>query len=90
MNTADNLYLKNTSNRYKPIRINIKLTAANDLTQSLKITSEIVESAWANKGFFLYQLDHKVRRLMRRLEDLHLKIKKKKETICSIQPNLFR
>ena len=28
--------------------------ATNDLTQLLKMTSEIVESAWANIGFFLY------------------------------------
>ena len=34
----------------------------------------MVKSAWANVGFFLYQLDPKVRRL----EHLHLKIKKNK------------
>ena len=38
------------------------------------------ESAWANIGFFLYQLDPNVRRLVRRLERLHLKILKKKES----------
>ena len=35
----------------------IKLTATNDLTQPPKMTSEMIKSAWANKGFFLYQLD---------------------------------
>ena len=39
------------------------------------MTSESVESAWANIGFFLYQLDPEVRRL----ESLPLKILKKKQ-----------
>ena len=41
---------------YKPLRINIKLTATNDLTRPPKVTCEIVDSAWANIGFFLYHL----------------------------------
>ncbi len=44
------------------------------------MTSEMVKSAWANIGFFLYQLDPEVRRLVRRLERLHLKILKKKQS----------
>ena len=59
------IYKKNLK---KPLRINIKLTATNNLTQPPKMTSEMVESTLANIGFFLYQLDPEVRRLMRRLE----------------------
>ena len=46
------------------------------------MTSKMVESAWAAIGFFLYQLDPEVRRLVRRVEHLHLKIifKKKKQS----------
>ena len=44
------------------------------------MTSEMVKSAWANIGFFLYQLDPEVRRRVRRLEPLHLKILKKKQS----------
>ena len=51
------------------------------------MTSEMIESAWANIGFFLYQLDLEVRRLARRFECLYLKILKK-ETILGVQPNL--
>ena len=39
----------------KPLRIDIKLTifqTTRNLTQSLKMTSEMVESAWVNIGFF--------------------------------------
>ena len=54
-----------------------------------KMTSEMVESAWANIGFFIYQHDPKVRRLVRRFEHLHLKILKN-ETIHGIQPIIFR
>ena len=46
------------------------------------MTSKIVESAWANIGFFLYQLDTEIRKLVRRLECLNLKILKKKR--CAI------
>ena len=61
-----------------PLQINIKLTATNDLTRPSKITSEMIESTGANIGFFFYQLDSEERRLVRRLERLHLKILKKK------------
>ena len=40
----------------------------------------MVESAWANIGFFFYQLDPEVRRLVRRLECFHLNIFKKKQS----------
>ena len=43
------------------------------------MTSEMVESVWANTGFFLYQFDPEVRRQVRRLERLRLKILKKKQ-----------
>ena len=66
----------------KPLRINIKLTATNDLPRPPKMTGEMVESTWANIGFLLYQLDPKIRKLVRRLisslEDF------KKETIRCI------
>ena len=38
------------------------------------MTSEMVESTWATIGYFLYQLDPDIRRVVRRLEYLHLKI----------------
>ena len=44
------------------------------------MTSEMVESASANIGFFLYQLDRDMKRLVRRLKRLHLKILKKKQS----------
>ena len=49
---------------------NIEFTATNHLTRPPKMTSEMVESVWANIGFFRYQLDTEVRSLMRRLERL--------------------
>ena len=61
----------------------IKLTAANDQTRLPKMTSGMVERAWANIGFFLYQLDPEVRRLVRRLERVHLLIFKKKLSAVS-------
>ena len=42
------------------------------------MTKEMVESAWAKIGYFLNQLDPDIRRLMRKLERLHLKILNKK------------
>ena len=36
---------KKKMNKYKPLLINIKLTATNDLTQPLKMTSKMVEIA---------------------------------------------
>ena len=38
-----------------------------------------IENTWANIGYFLYKLDPDIRRLVRRLEPLHLKILKKKQ-----------
>ena len=60
--------------KIKATLLNIKLIATNDLTGVPKITSEMVESAWPNIGFFLYQFDPEVRRRVRRLERLYLKI----------------
>ena len=50
------------------------------------MTSEVVESAWANIRCVLYQLDSDIRRLVRRLERLHLIIQKKnnQSTICNL------
>ena len=42
------------------------------------MTTVMVESAWANIGFIILQLEPEVRRLERRGEHLHLKIYKKK------------
>ena len=42
------------------------------------MTSEMVESTWANIEFFIYQLDPEVRRLVRRPERRHLKVLKNK------------
>ena len=44
------------------------------------MTRKMVESSWANIGFFLYQFDPDIRRLARRLKRLHLKILKKKQS----------
>ena len=44
------------------------------------MTSEMVESASANIGFLLDQLDPEVRRLLKKLERFHLKILKKKNS----------
>ena len=59
----------NTPNRYKIIQ-------TNNLTLPLKMTSEMVESAWANIGFFLHHFDLEIRIIVRFVR-LHLKIIKK-------------
>ena len=46
----------------------------------MKMTSEMVKSAWASIGYFLYYLDPDIQRIARRLEHLHLKILKKKQS----------
>ena len=38
------------------------------------MTSEMVESIWANIGVFLHDLDPEIWRIVRRLERLHLGI----------------
>ena len=38
------------------------------------MTSEMVESAWANIEYFLHEFDVDLRRQVRRFERLHLKI----------------
>ena len=68
-------------NNKKPLQRNIKLIATNDLTQPPEMDSEMVESSWTNIGFFLYQLNLEVRRLGRRLERLHLILKKKQSAV---------
>ena len=51
--------------------------------------SEMVTSAYNNIGFFLYQLGPNVKRVVRRLERLHLKILKKKRLAVFIQTSLY-
>ena len=65
------------------LRIDIKLTIFKTTYNLLprKMTSEMVESAWANKGFFLHHLGPEIRRIVRRLEHLHLKIIKKRQSV---------
>ena len=58
----------------------MKFTATNDVTPLPKMTTKMMESTWANIGFFLYQHDPDIRRLVRRLECLYLKILKKKQS----------
>ena len=48
-----------------------KLTATNNLTQPLKMTSEMVETSWARIQYFLHHLDPDVRKITRKLERLH-------------------
>ena len=58
----------------------MKLTifqTTNKLTLLPKMTSEMVESAWANMGGFLHHLDPEIRRIVRRFECLHLNNHKK-------------
>ena len=55
--------------------------AANDQTQPPKMTSKMVESTWASIGYFLFQLDPDIRKLIRRLKHLHFKILKKKQSV---------
>ena len=52
------------------------------------MTNEMVESAWDNIGFFLYQLDPEVKKLLR-FERLHLKIFKKKQSTVFNQTCLY-
>ena len=44
------------------------------------MTSEMIKSARANIGHFLYQLDPEIWRLVKELEHLHLKILQKKQS----------
>ena len=53
------------------------------------MTKEIVESAWANIGFFLHHLDPEIRRKVRRLECPHLKIIKKCQSVVFNRTCLF-
>ena len=45
-----------------------------------KLIGEMVECTGANIGYFIYQLDPDVRRLVKRLERLHSKILKRKQS----------
>ena len=40
----------------------------------------MVERAWASMGHFLHHLDPNIRKITRRLDSLHLKILKKKQS----------
>ena len=53
----------------------------NYLTLPPKMTSEMVESAWANIGFFFHHLDPEIPRIVRRLEHLHVKIIKERQSV---------
>ena len=86
LNTVDCFFFKNQVKTFKSSHLWIKLvtkkpyispSATNNLTQSLKMTSEMVESPQANIGFFLYQLDLDVRKL----KHLHLILKKKQSMV---------
>ena len=44
------------------------------------MTSEMDESAWVSMGCFLHHLDPGIKYIARRLERLHLKILKKKQS----------
>ena len=48
--------------------------------QPLRMTNEMVESAWASMGYFLHHHDPDIRKIIIRLEHLHLKILKRKHT----------
>ena len=59
----------------RTLRINIKFTifqTTNNLTIPPKMTSDKVESDWANIGGGLHHLIPEIRRIVRRLERLHL------------------
>ena len=81
------IYKKNTPNKYKPLQINIKLTATTNLIQPPKMTREMFESAGANVGFSLSIWPRHPKTSKKTwtfsLEDF------KKETIRRIQPILF-
>ena len=63
-------------------KIKLKIfQTTNNLTLPVTMTSEMVKSAWANIGFFLHHLDPEIQRIVRRLEHLHLKIIKKKQSV---------
>ena len=63
--------------------------ATNNLTQHLKTTSEMVESAWAPIVHFFYHLDSDIRKITLRLERLHLKILKRKQSAVFNRTCLF-
>ena len=58
--------------------INIKLTVTNNQAQCLRMTSKMVKSAWASMEHFLQHFNPDIRKIIIRLEGLHLKILKRK------------
>ena len=56
------------------IRCHVKFSGNIQYNTNPKMTNEMVESARANIGLFLHHLDPEIRRILRRLECLHLKI----------------
>ena len=47
----------------------------------MRMTSEMLENAWATMGYILHHRDPDIRKIARRLEHLHLRILKKKRSV---------
>ncbi len=63
----------------------MKLTVTNNLIQPLKMTSEMVKSAWASIGYFLHHFDLDIRKIMKRIEQTSSLKGFEKETMCQIK-----
>ena len=81
---------KSTPNKYKPLQISINkshnkkqsnTTPEDDLRNGRKCLAYL--------GYFLHQLEPDIRRLVRRRERLHSKIKKKKQSVVYNQMGLY-
>ena len=66
-------------NKKTTFLIDIHKTHSNNLRQPLKMTTKMVERAWANIQYFFHDFDPDTRRIAKRLKRLHLKILKKKQ-----------
>ena len=75
---VNHIFLKKKTTKTLQININKTHSNKNNLTQPLRTTNKMVESAWASMGHFLCHLDPDIRKI--RLECLDLKILKRKHS----------
>ena len=72
------MYLKNIPNKYKTH------SKKKHQTQTLKVTSEIVQSSWVSMEQFLHHVDPDIRKIIRKFECFQEKIIKRKKISDSV------
>ena len=77
-----NVPTKKKKKPQKALLINTNKTqSCKNLTNPPKMTTEMVESVWANMGYFLHHLDPNIREIRKKQKRLHLKILKMKQSM---------